>query len=234
MDEAGLLGDSDELVGRNELHVGTLPAHERFEVRRPPRRERDDRLVVRDQLVAIDRAPQRGLEVEPGRDEGLHPFVEELDASPATVLGAVHRGIGVTDELVGALVAAVPDRDTDRRGEHHLVGAEDERRAQHLVEATGAIGDLVDVARLVAEHDELVAAEPGDGVALARSRPQPLGDLDEQGVADVVTEAVVDVLEPVEVEQQQPDDRAPALARRIASSSRSIRSLRLARPVSSS
>ena len=137
-------------------------------------------------------------------------------------------------ELVGPLVAAVPHRDTDRGREHHLVGAEDERGAQHLVEATGAIGDLVDVAHLVAEHDELVAAEPGDRVALTRSRPEPLGHLDEQGVADVVTEAVVDVLEAVEVEQQHDSDDGRAALRRIASSSRSIRSLRLARPVSSS
>ena len=40
---------------------------------------------------------------------------------------------------------------------------------------------------------------------------EPLGDFDEQRVADVVAQAVVDVLEAVEVEQQHADDRAPAL-----------------------
>ncbi len=171
----GLLGDADELVGRDELHVGTLPAHERFEVRRAARRERDDRLVVRDELVAVDRAPQRRLEVEAGRHEGLHALVEQLDAAAAAVLGAVHGGVGVADELVGAFVAAVPHRDTDRGGEHDFVDAvaEDERRAQHLVEPAGAVGDLVDVAGLVAEHDELVAAEPGHRVAVAGRGTEP-------------------------------------------------------------
>ena len=54
-------------------------------------------------------------------------------------------------------------------------------------------------------HDdqrELVPAEPGDGVGAAADRPQPPGDLDQQLVADGVPEAVVDRLEPVEVEHE--------------------------------
>ncbi len=82
------------------------------------------------------------------------------------------------------LFATVPDRNTDRRGEHHLVVVEEERGAQHLVDATGAVGDLVDVARFVAQHHELVAAEAGDGVGFARRRPEALGDLYEECVAD--------------------------------------------------
>src|SRR5205085_9006328 len=95
----------DELVRRNQLFAIALPAYERLEVRGTPRRKGDDGLVVRDELVAIDRAPKRGLEVEPGGDECLHPFVEELDASPAPVLRSVHRGIGMADDLVGRIVA---------------------------------------------------------------------------------------------------------------------------------
>ena len=138
-------------------------------------------------------------------------FVEELDTTPTSILGAVHRGIGVADELVGRVVATGPDRDTDRGGEHHLVGIQDERSAQRFVETAREVGDLVDVVHLVAEHDELVAAEPRDGVALTRPRPQPLGNVDEQRVTDVVAEAVVDVLEPIQVEQHHPDNRVVAL-----------------------
>ena len=50
---------------------------------------------------------------------------------------------------------------------------------------------------------ELVAAEPGDRVALADAFLQALGELHQQQVADVVAERVVDLLEAVEVEQQQ-------------------------------
>jgi hypothetical protein len=47
---------------------------------------------------------------------------------------------------------------------------------------------------VVAQDDELVAAEPGEGVALTYAVAQPLGDLDEHGNARAVPEAGVDLL----------------------------------------
>ena len=55
------------------------------------------------------------------------------------------------------------------------------------------------------QDDELVAAEPGDAVALPHDPRQPRPDLLKQQVAVVVAERVVDLLETVEVEQQQRD-----------------------------
>ena len=50
------------------------------------------------------------------------------------------------------------------------------------------------------QDGELVAAEAGDEAARPDRRPQPGADLDQQQVAVLVAEGVVDVLEPVEVE----------------------------------
>ena len=55
------------------------------------------------------------------------------------------------------------------------------------------------------QHGELVATEPGDDVGVAHGPAQDAADRDEELVAGVVAEAVVDLLEVVEVEQQ---DRA--------------------------
>jgi hypothetical protein len=55
---------------------------------------------------------------------------------------------------------------------------------------------------------ELVAAGAGQRLAEPLQLPQPVGHRDQQLVAEGVAEAVVDVLEAVEVEQPQ---RAPAL-----------------------
>ena len=60
-------------------------------------------------------------------------------------------------------------------------------------------GGLVDV---LADDDELVAAEAGDEVARAHGRAQPARDLDEQLVAGRVAEGVVDDLEVVQVEEE--------------------------------
>ncbi len=53
--------------------------------------------------------------------------------------------------------------------------------------------------------DELVAAQPGRRVGFAQHAAQALRHLFQQAVAYEVTQAVIDVLEMVEVEQQQAD-----------------------------
>ena len=50
---------------------------------------------------------------------------------------------------------------------------------------------------------ELIAAQAADLAMVAHDRGQALGDLAEQCVADRVAERVVDVLEPVEIDQEQ-------------------------------
>ena len=63
---------------------------------------------------------------------------------------------------------------------------------------------------------ELVAAEAGDGVAVADAVLQAPGELDQQQIADVVAERVVDLLEAVEIEQQQRQRVGGARRRRAA------------------
>ena len=74
-----------------------------------------------------------------------------------------------------------------------------------------AVGDrhrLVLVGEAVDQDPELVAAEAGDDVAGAQVGAQPRRHRAQQLVAGVVAEAVVDQLEVVEVEEEDPDRRA--------------------------
>ena len=74
-----------------------------------------------------------------------------------------------------------------------------------------AVGDrhrLVLVGEAVDQDAELVAAEAGDDVAGAQVGAQPRRHRAQQLVAGVVAEAVVDQLEVVEVEEEDPDRRA--------------------------
>ena len=57
-----------------------------------------------------------------------------------------------------------------------------------------------------ADDGELVAGETGDDVTGFQHLGQPTADLDEQVVAGMVAQRVVDLLEPVEVEHD--DERA--------------------------
>ena len=58
------------------------------------------------------------------------------------------------------------------------------------------------VVEAVAHDDELVAAEPRHRVAVAQRATQPLPELHEDAVPGVVADAVVEHLEPVEVEKE--------------------------------
>ena len=61
------------------------------------------------------------------------------------------------------------------------------------------------------QHGELVAAQAGEDVAAAQRAAQAGGDLDEQTVALLVTQRVVDLLEAIEVDEQQRGQGAVAL-----------------------
>ncbi len=65
-----------------------------------------------------------------------------------------------------------------------------------------------------AQHRELVAAEAGDDVARPHRLLEALRDLAEQLVAGVVAQSVVDVLEPVDVQEQDGDAGAVAFGPR--------------------
>lgn len=59
--------------------------------------------------------------------------------------------------------------------------------------------------QVLAQDDELVTAEPGEGVHGTQRGLQPGGDPHEQPVACLVPERVVHLLDPVEVQKQHAD-----------------------------
>ena len=88
-------------------------------------------------------------------------------------------------------------------------GRDDDRSAAELERlrerGERALGDhrCVDLgSQGLGDNGELVTAEAPDDVATADGRAQPLGDLRQEAVASFVTDAVVDLLEGVDVEEQ--------------------------------
>ena len=97
-----------------------------------------------------------------------HRVVEHLDPTAAELLGVVHRGVGVAEQLFGALVTGRGERDADARTDEHLGAAHDHRPDDRGEEPLRDLDRQVarGVEReVLAEDRELVAAEPGHGVA---------------------------------------------------------------------
>eukprot|EP01136_Pigoraptor_vietnamica_P033089 Opistho-1_new@95611 len=205
-DEAALLRDRNELARRDVAEVGISPAQQRLGTDHRARGDVDLRLVVQPEVAALQRQAHRVVQLHARQQVDVHLRLVEAEAGTAALLHAVHRGVGVLDQVVHRLAVVRVHRDADARGDAEAHALERERLPQHLEHAprnglgTARIG-------LVQQHHELVATEPRHGVDLAQAGLQPLGHLDEHAVAEHVTERVVDLLEAVEVEEQQRERR---------------------------
>ena len=79
--------------GARETSLRMLPAHERFEPFDLAGLQDDDGLVVQDELVAVDRALEVGLQLEPAQRGVVHRRFEHLVATLARFLRHVHRDV---------------------------------------------------------------------------------------------------------------------------------------------
>ena len=237
VDQAALLGQRDELARRDDAPYGMHPAHQRLDVLDPLVLHVDQRLVVQRQLTERGGVAQLGQDRQPVPVRLVGRGVVERPAA-AGPLGAVHRDVRALEQHARLVAVLAGERDADAGGERdrHL------GQVERLLEAGQQLaGDRARLDRRVQvgqADGELVAAETGHRVRAAQGGAQPFRDLTQQQVAGVVAERVVDVLEPVEVEQQQTrrcsrhagPRPAPARAGRRAASGWAARSGRRAAP----
>ena len=207
-DQAALLGDRDELRGRQQPAGGVVPAHQRLEAGDPLRVQVDGRLVVQHQLrprgspaaarraAPAARAPRRAARPRRPRRVPLPRSLAQYIATSA--LRSVSSPVGLARHRLRPCRCWPAPSAWCRRPRPGRRGPASSRSATSRARCRRR--------RPPCSTRELVAAEPGGGVALADGGADPLGDGDQQLVADAVAEAVVDVLEVVEVEEQH-DER---------------------------
>ena len=186
-DEVGLLGQRDELRGRDVAVPGQAPAQQRLGADDPAVAQVDLGLVLDHQLVALERAAQLALEHQPLDRGGVHLRGVEGEGVAAVLLGVVHGRIGVADQVDDVLGVARAEGDADARGQEHLVLVELERpadlgeqRARQLRDRPAVVG----IGRQpVDEQRELVARQAPDHGLLRQRARQALGQHLEHAVA---------------------------------------------------
>jgi len=201
-DDADLLGHGDEGQRRDHAARRVCPARERLDPDRAPALELDHGLVHEAQLVALERVAQIGLELDARQQRGAHRGLVRRGAVAARLLGAVHREVGVAQQLVGARRGVARVGDADRGPDEDLLALHVEGPAHGGDDALGD-GVGLDAAPVVLEqHRELVAPEARRGVGCARAGGEPLGHGAQELVAGGVADAVVDGLEAIQVDEQ--------------------------------
>ena len=210
------LGDRAEvrdLVRRRAVDRARVQVHHHAAlVHHPPRLGRVLGGRVRDRraLLARRERARHGAGEDDGivgQREGGRSYRSEPSRAP---LAAYIAAVGVGEQVGGVAAVGRERRDAHRGAERHRGPIEGDRLRQRLRDALHRVLHRARAPAEVGQHDdELVAAEPRHQVALAHRAPQPARDLAQRLVTRRVPVRVVDRLEAVEVEHQQPDRPRP-------------------------
>ena len=129
----------------------------------------DDRLVLEEELAALERAVDVVLEAQPLAQLLLHARLEHDVAPLAGGFRVVHRDVGVAQQLLGVVAGLRKcDADAGRRCRYRRRRAAAARRMTRVIVAAirSTSRRLVDA---LEQDRELVAAEARDGVGGARA-----------------------------------------------------------------
>src|ERR1700733_8579828 len=210
-DQPGFLSKRDEVLRRDVALLGMLPADACLESCHLACAEVIDRLVEQRELTVGECCVQLHLEHASSLDHGAHVRVEQCVAVLAGGLGGVQRELGVAQQIVGVRVAAKRQANAGRHEEVGTEVRELERLVQSLDDASCECVQTRPAGSGLDQDHELVIAEATDGVAGAHHRVDAFGHVLQQLIAGVVAEPLVDVFEPVDVDEQRTHEQ-PRLA----------------------
>ena len=215
---AEAVGDVEERRRGDDLAVLALHPHQDLVEGRSPVVEVHDRLGVERKAVALERSVQALRPDETvGEMTALGPGLLVDDRTVAAlVLGVVHRHVcGHQRRLLGGDGRihgrdAGGQRDVDGRV-RNVQRCRGDGAAQLLGDGLGRLGRHV-----VEQHRELVTAQSRERIGVPQPRAQRVRNVDDQRVAGLVSQCVVDVLEPIQVEgHQRPGDAVAPGSRRM-------------------
>ena len=209
-DQAGLLGNRDELRWRHKAALGMIPPHQRLQSDDPSGGKLHLRLVVCLDLAAVERAAQLIRDGHAPLEIAVEIVAVEADAIAPILLGAVERQIGLRHHRVRPCDIGGIARDPDAGGDACLaafdqIGSGDD--GSDLDRKRAGRGQIRGVGL---QQRELVAAQPRHQILLAHRPLDARRHLAKQHVAQRMTERVVDVLEMVEIEIEHGEWRRAA------------------------
>ena len=194
--------------GRHRAADRVPPADQRLHPGRLPVRQEHLGLELQLELAPVDAAAQIPEQREPRR--GIAVGIGDVPLHPAPAfLGQVHRHVGVLHQQLEAGRVVGVHRDADARLDLERHAFQPDRLGHRGAQPGGDLAGRADLPDRRQQHGELVAAEPRDHVARPDAVRQPVRHQPQQPVADRVPQRVVDLLEPVQVEQQEADLGGP-------------------------
>ena len=201
-DHAVLFGQRYEVLRRHFAEGRVAPADQGFGTDHGVGVQAGLGLERQAQFVAVQCASQFLLERDAFAGLGGEVTGVAFDAVAAFGFGAVHGRVGVFDQRGDVCAVGGEQAAADAGADEEFVFSGLKRRTEAGQQFVGDADGVAGLQQAGQQDDELITAEPGDGVDVAQVFLEALGDAFEQQVADRVSEAVVDVFEAVQVQKQ--------------------------------
>ena len=138
----------------------------------------------------------------------------DLVAPAARALHGIHGGVGALQEVPRVDFSGTPKRDSHACGQYDLFVHEFEWRLHGGADFVGQPRSFDGVVNRFQQDHELVAGDSRNRIGRANVRREPLGELLQGHVSDMMAESVVDRLQTIEVQEHDRDFRTVALATR--------------------
>src|SRR6185436_16126244 len=114
---------------------------------------------------------------------------------------AIHGDVGVAENVLRARVAARAQRDSDTGSRKRRVFVEHKRLRQFILNSFSDAHSVSRIRHSTQQDRELIATKTRERIDRTQCSFQPLSKSDEQQIAVRVAQAVVDVLETIEIEE---------------------------------
>ena len=161
------------------------------------------RLVMQLELLARQSLAQRVFDLAPAQGAGGHDRIETREGVLARTFCPVHRGVRMLQERRGVHAVVRVIRNADAGGDINLVVLELEWRLKQIQHSLGNFGGIAGGFQVRQQQRELITTDSGERVTAANATAQPVRDAAQQFVANRMSERVVHLLEPVQVNEQE-------------------------------
>ena len=129
------------------------------------------------------------------------------------VLSPIESNVGVCEHFIGSLGLGRVGRNADAHGDAHFRVAERIGSRQSIANLRRQHAGTGEIGQICLQDGKLVAAQTADEIGLADAALEALADRLEQQIAGRMSERVIDVLEPVEIEVKNCEGRRATLGR---------------------
>ena len=201
-DQRRALDAGEERARQEQSELRVAPAHERLDTRRTTRYRIEARLVEHLDLATFERIAEV-------THQGKAPSVVDVRIrcvqrmlATSACLGLVHRDVTCSQQLGYRVAVDRKQRHPDARADVDLHPVEQDGFAHRVKETLCHDPCAVCPFRVAHHGTELVATKPGDQLVLSEFLGQSACDDAKELVADMVSQRVVDILEPVKVHEQ--------------------------------